>query len=1514
MNWQVIKIKVFRWLRVSILYGGYVTLVIFLSLFFLFQLPIVQERLIGRYTRLLSEQTGFPVSFQSIYLLWYDHVEITGLRVEDPEKNTMIEAGNLQINFRISSLLTGNHVNIDGATLHGVAVNLVKIQETDTSRDLNINVWISRLNQGGGGDGASPKINVGEIALTESRFVYNDTDHDSIEGFDYYHFDVDIVHGELDNFQVIGDTIQFNLNGLQAKDAATRLGLHSMQTYFRISQSSMEFLNLRLAAGKSVVSDTIVFTYRSQLDLNDFNDKVNIRARLRNTSLHPEDLALFAPEARQLQHPLQINGNLTGKVSRLFMRDMQLKYGQTQIMGRLSMDGLPALNETFITLQLNQSETDIRDLQFALDDEVYKRLRPLGRFKLNGTFTGFFNDFVANAILQGPIGTIKSDINLKINEANPDLSTYRGSLALTQFDLGTFLNDTSNFQKVTLRGNINGRGLSYSSANFLLTGTIQTLGVRGYTYQNIATNARLASQFFNGNVSIDDPNIRLQAKGSLDFRDQKNEINIEAQLDSVWLQPLGITREHLFLHSFVDINTKGLKLDSLLGDALFKNTYVEYLDNAISLDSIHVFSEKTDTERSLRIRSSLLDASVQGNYYHSTLFEDLARLAKELAISLQNNEAALKEYYQIQRPANASYDARFSIQLHNINPLTELAGINLQISKGTSLQGRFSNGYTTILHALSHIDTLVFEGVQFTQNDLELTGSKLRDSATVLALLTLQSRQQSITNQLRTKDLFVEGIWNEDHVDLSLNIDQDGLNNKLRLRSSIDFLRDTTRIKILPSRIQALEKLWTIDEENYILLHGNEISVHQLLAQHGNESILADGIISARDTETFRIIAKDLNLDLLDAISSESFYGIANGTVATTGLLGQPTVQNDIMVRDLTVNNFLIGDVHGTTAWVPEKQRFDINFFIDRLTERTVNIQGYYNPSESESPLHIDALFSKAKLQILEPVLRGIFSKINGDLTGRYQITGSFAQPSVRGEGKVEKGEIMIDYLQTFYRFTGTLEMTPTQFVFKDFDVTDAFNNKGTLSGYIAHKDFNKFRLNLDGTFTNFQVLNTTAKDNSLFYGQGYATGRLNIFGPSSNLKISATGRTEKNSKIYIPISGAEETEKKDFISFTHFTDTTQQTAPVEVKKQTELTGITMDLNLDITPDAYAEIIFDIKAGDIIRGRGNGDIKLQLDTKGEFNMFGLIEFTEGAYNFTLYDIVNKEFYIKPGSRITWYGDPYQGTMNITAGYRQLSSLSPIYTDERYISAPAIRRKYPLEVILTLEEAMLSPTIKFAIRGVDLPDNVVVEGLPPVRLNFDFNAFLNKLDEQELMRQVFSLIVLRKLSPPDAFSTSGSLANSVSELLSNQLSYWLTQVDQNLEIDFDIDLGSLDQEAFNTFQLRLSYSFLGGRLRVTRDGTFQNQNQVQQSVASLAGDWTVDYLLTPDGKFKVKMYSRSNVNALNQSLGAQTAVTTGFSLMHTQNFNEVRDLLRFARERRRREMEAQEEDAEYDGPL
>jgi len=1511
MKWQVIKNRTLLWLRKIVLYGLFFSIVFVILSYLLLQIPAVQQSLINRYLGKFSKVSGFEVTARSFYLVWYDQLTIEGLKATDPEKNTLLSADKLKINFAFLDLIQKKNINIDGIELDHATINLTKITDLDSTRDLNITVLIDRINRmtsTGKGGPSSAKVNIGEIVLYNSRFIYNDSDRDTITpGFDYYHFRLALPEVNAQNFKVIGDTIQFNMQYMQATDEQTKFNVKQLSTFFRISQNSMEFTGLTLKAGDSFVSDSIVFKYKSMLDLNDFNHKVNMDVKFRNTVIAPADLALFMPQARVLGSPLHLDGNIRGKISRFTYRNMQVSMGNTSLQGSLDMDGLPSINETFIDLKLKRAAVDINDMAFAFPENVFSQIKPLGSFNLQGNFTGFTNDFVANGKMDGRFGRIISDINLKLHDENVEKSVYEGNLELVNFKLGEFIKDTTNFQNVSMKGRVNGKGLNAKTADFKLNGAIYSIGLRGYNYVNIKTDARFASSLFNGKLTIDDPNLQFNVNGSINFRKGIEEMNFTADIDTAWLDRLGFIKDPLFIKTHIDINTRGLQIDSVSGDVALKNIYINYKKDSLHMDSVRIISDLREAERHLKLKSSLADIDLHGDYSYTYLFGDLRNIFHEFYINIINNKEEIQNYYSKKRKTNQDYEARFLVTLHDINPLMKLAGINAKIGLETKIDGSFSNGLTSIFKAYSVIDTVQIGDHFFFSNEIEMNGSKIRDSTTALASITINSSAQKIAKSLKTKNLLLEGIWNKDHIDLNLDLDQEGYDNQVRLQSEIDFLNDSTKIRILPSRIHILNKDWNVDAANYILVHNKEWNIHQLALRYEEQFLLLNGFVSQQTDQPLRLDVSNVDLSIINTLSTEKFNGTLNGHAEVRDVYHNVFVQNEINITALTINDFLIGDISGQNQWNAEEKKFNISFYIDRLGKRTANIDGFYDPSKGSDPLNLNAKFDHVNVKIIEPLLKDIFSQMDGTLSGVYDVTGTFTQPKVNGEGKITDGQIMINYLKTMYTFTGTLAMTPNQIIFKDFDLLDAYKNKASLDGYVAHRNFNTFRVNLDGAFRNFQMLNTTVKDNSLFYGEAYATGNLNIFGPATNLKISATARSGKNTRIFIPLSGSSSVDKKDFITFVHFRDTTvSRELTAKKTKKKELTGITLDLNLDITPDAYTELIFDIKSGDIIRGRGNGDIKLQLDTKGEFNMFGVVEFTEGAYNFTLYDIINKEFSIKPGGRITWYGDPYQGVMNITASYRQLTSFAPIVPDQstQVITSPALKRKYPAEVLLKLEGPILAPQFAFDIDAKDLPTNIVTETGTPINLYLAFTAFKAKLDEQELKRQVFSLIVLRRFSPPNDFNTNGSVANSVSEFLSNQLSYWLTQVDQNLEID--LDLGTLDTEAFNTFQLRMSYSLLGGRLRVTRDGTFSNQQYTQSNASTLVGDWTVDYLLTPDGKFKVKMYSRSNFNTVNTSLGTQNPITTGVSLMYTQSFNEVKDLLRSARERRRRELEEQKE--------
>ncbi len=1488
------------------------------------QFPEVQTFLIGRYLKGFSQVVGFPATVEKMNLRWYDRLEMQQVLIKDPEGNSMISVKKLVVNFGFLELITNGKVNVDAADLDGAKVSLVNITESDTSKNLNINIFIKKINEkfsSGSGGHSSAKLNISEIALDNSQFLYSRPEKDSVKnGFNYHHFHLDVTNGDINSFQVIGDTIQFDVKGLQIQDRKTKFKIEELSTYFRISQSSMEFLKMTLRAGKSFVSDTVIFKYQSTEDLSDFFNKVNIKAKLKKTFLHPKDLALFTYGLPELPQPVTLSGSISGKVIRFVCRDLDLAMGNTRISGRLSMDGLPDIRETFIDLKINQGHFTQNDIQPFVPEKFAGLIRPLGRTLIRGEFRGFTNDFVAKGDLATSLGKIKSDVNLKVNEKDVGQSTYKGNLSLTDFQLGSYLKDTINFQRVTLNGRINGIGLTRETANFTLTGKINSLGFRDYNYSDITTNAQFASQLFNGNVSINDPNLKFIANAFIDFRKGKEIIQVKATLDTAFINKLGFIKEPLFVQSYFEVNTAGLNLDSLVGSVVLRNTLVDYKNNVLNLDSIHIISDRNKTDRQLKLQSSIADFSINGNYRYTTLANDILQLSKEFILHLKNNREAQNEFYEQKKASPPrEYKADFELTVHNMVPLAKLANINLFISPNSKFNGHFWNDHTHKLQINGTLDTVTFQSKVFTGNEFNLIASKPKDSLRGISSLTIRSANQVLSKVFKTKNLFGDAQMNGDHIDFTFNADQVGNSNILRMKSELDFLRDSIKIKVLPTQLRIFDEFWTVSPENYILENGLEWNIHHMRIRHGKESVLLDGLISEDPSKILTLNIDSLGIDIINSLLLEKVYGVVNGNVQFRDLYHDPFIQNNITIKDLTVDQFLVGNVSGANEWNREKKRFDLNYTLERNGKRTVEMDGYYDPQQTESPLLVNAKLKNTNVKIIEPFMRGIFSQMDGALTGNYTITGTFLEPIINGTGKVESAQLTVDYLKTKYFFSGELGFTPKQILFKNFIINDELKNKATLEGYIAHRNYNDMRINLDAVFNNFQLLNTTPKDNSLFYGQAYGTGNMNMLGPINNLKISGTAKSEKGTRMFIPLNGTTEATvaKKDFVTFVNFSDSLkQENKKAKVKTKNEPTGITMDMNLDITPDAYAEIIFDIRSGDIIRGYGRGDLKLQLDTKGEFAMFGDYEFERGNYNFTLYDIINKEFIINKGSRITWLGDPYGGILNLTASYRQLVSFAPVISnqDPAVINSLQMRRKYPAEVQLKLDGAMMSPQINFDIVAHDLPNTVPVTTTTntsiAVTLNNDFRAFKAQLNEQELKRQVFSLIMLRRFSPPDAFATGNSLYSSVSELFSNQLSYWLTQVDQNLEVNFD--LGNFDQEAFNTFQLRLSYSFLNGRLRVTRDGALGNQ-YARSDVSNMLGDWTVDYLLTPDGTFKVKMYSRNNVNQLvNNSIGSQTAITTGVSLMKTQNFNQWRDLLTSARERRRKQMAQQAKKEGDDG--
>ena len=307
----------------------------------------------------------------------------------------------------------------------------------------------------------------------------------------------------------------------------------------------------------------------------------------------------------------------------------------------------------------------------------------------------------------------------------------------------------------------------------------------------------------------------------------------------------------------------------------------------------------------------------------------------------------------------------------------------------------FYQGQTTIFRAYTKFDSLQVQNSFFVNSEIELTASKVSDSTSVLAMLSVTSENQSVGPHIRTKNLLAEGIWDRDHIGFGFDLDQVDQTNNVRLRGKVDFRSDSTRIVMEPSTLKLLEREWTFKEDNYIKVRNNGWKFNDLTLQNGDQAITVDGFVSENPSHILQLVVQRLDLSLLNVLTNKKFTGTMNGRVKMSNYYGDRSLENEIAVRELNINNFLIGDITGKNEWDTAQHKFNIQLSIDRTQQRIMELTGDYRPDRTASPLDISANLKEANLKIVEPFIQDILSNIEGTISGDFKIVGQLASPQI---------------------------------------------------------------------------------------------------------------------------------------------------------------------------------------------------------------------------------------------------------------------------------------------------------------------------------------------------------------------------------------------------------------------------------------------------------------------------------------------------------------------------------------
>src|SRR5690606_2981025 len=202
----------------------------------------------------------------------------------------------------------------------------------------------------------------------------------------------------------------------------------------------------------------------------------------------------------------------------------------------------------------------------------------------------------------------------------------------------------------------------------------------------------------------------------------------------------------------------------------------------------------------------------------------------------------------------------------------------------------------TIFNLFTEFDSLVYNGKTFVDTQAEITASKISDSTAVLAMATITSAQQSLTPKLKTKNLLVEGIWNKNHIDFSLDADQEGETNYVRLKGGLDFLKDSTVIAMDSSDVKLLERDWRFADNNYVIIKDAQWIFNHLSLFTGQQSIELNGSLSHDPAQRLTMKVNEFDLSTFNVLTDKKIAGIMNAQISLSNYFKQPNIENSVAI------------------------------------------------------------------------------------------------------------------------------------------------------------------------------------------------------------------------------------------------------------------------------------------------------------------------------------------------------------------------------------------------------------------------------------------------------------------------------------------------------------------------------------------------------------------------------------------------------------------------------------------
>ncbi len=1332
-------------------------------------------------------------------------------------------------------------------------------------------------------------IAINKLSIEGGRYKTDAGTDAPLSSFDGKHLDFNNLSGTVQNLRLIKDTLRANVSF----SAEERSGfvVQSLQSNLTIHPQLMEFNRLYLKTNKSILRNYFAMKFDRIGDMNDFIHAVTMTADFDNTTIDSDDLAFFAPAIKNLNKTLEITGKVKGTVDDLTAENVRIKAGKgTFLAGNFTVIGLPNIATTYVNVEAQELRTSYADaVQFvpALRKVTTPNLKKLGAIKFSGSYTGFLNDFVTYGTIQTALGTLKTDLNMKLPKNGAPV--YSGSLSTSNFKLGQFLNNNK-LGDVAFSGDVRGRGFSLNTLDATIDAKVKKLEYGNYTYQNIAAKGRIKNKTFIGDFDIKDPNADLHLTGLINFGGAEPQFNVTADIVTANLKALQLLKEDVRLSGRLAFNFKGKNISDFLGNAQLNNISFKQGDETITIDSLVVSSDYLNGVRSVRARSTQFDATVTGQF-------DLQSLPDAFTLFLS------RYYPSYIKPPRRSFPTQnftFDITTGVVEDYVRLIDNRLSGFNNSHVTGLLNiSANSLVLNA----DVPAFSFDQYSFADVALNAVGNLDSLSLKG----QVNNAVISDSLLFPQTTFTLLARNDVSDITINTTANQAINQAALSAQIKTFADGASVLFNPSSFVLNGKIWSIEQGGELDFRKNAIFQGSLVLRETTQQIrISTQPSDIGNWNDLHIALQNLNIGDLTPflIKNIRIEGLLSGDVVIEDPQNRFNVSAKVKTDALRVDDDSIGQVLAGVTYNNSTGRLKgAGNNVDQEHLLNFDFDLDLKDSANQHQDRISVIPQKYPVKILERFIGNLFSDLQGFLTGKIDILENSKGFDYVGKARLTDAGLKVNFSQVFYKVDDAdIVLTENEINLGKLKLRDKEGATATVQGSILHKGFQNMEFFISAKVDNrpMQLINTTYNDNQQFYGTAKGNGIFELTGPQYDMRmnVEATPSTTDSSYITLPPSRTRESGQASFM--------------VERKYGREMTeeelrgtasNLTYDISLTANPLVNVEVILDEATGDVIKGRGVGNLKLRAGTSEPLSIRGRFDLQDGYYVYTFQSFFKKPFVLQKGSNnyIEWTGDPYTAQVNFDAIYTAENvSFAPLASSLQLSNFTTYRGD--VYVVAQFSGELFHPNFSFKLQ---FPENSAARNDPSLA----FGIQQIEKNTNEINKQVTYLIVTNSFAPYEssvsgynplnefAYSTiSGLFFGEINKRL-NQL---LSKVLQNNELTFNFT-GSLYnrnliEQGFNinqgNFNLSFGKSFLNERIQLNFGGTFDVplESDLEQNLRILP-DVSASFLINKSGSFRVTLfYTQNNDLVINQVQNGRRGQSAGAKLSYRKEFNSLSEFL------------------------